>query len=76
MREYLEFPKYCDRVLEALRTETFISDYQLYRCFGAVINAKASNSTAYSPNSRSKATPATLLATHAAAAIHPLAGST
>ena len=34
MREYLEFPKYCDRVLEALRTEGFISDYQIYRRFG------------------------------------------
>jgi hypothetical protein len=34
MREYLEFPRYCDRVLETLRTETFISDYQIYRRFG------------------------------------------
>jgi hypothetical protein len=34
MQEYLEFPRYCDRVLDAIKTEGFISDYQLYRRYG------------------------------------------
>jgi hypothetical protein len=34
MQEYLEFPRYCDRVLDAIKAEGFISDYQLHRRFG------------------------------------------